>query len=298
MGGAGLGNYDEAVAAGWHAFFASLPQGARLLDLCTGNGAIALIALEAGRRLGTELRITGVDRAAIDPPRFALKASEDLKLVDFRGGVRAEQLPFADSSFDVVVSQYGFEYTNTRRSAAELARVLASGGQVRLLTHAADGKVAASARNAIRDADFLLSDVDLPGAAARCLEALAEPGEGPAAAQSVKQFETALARTATYLRSSAEDQGMVWSSASILVDAYNKRSGFDLATLLDKTAEVRTEILAHKARLAALVEAALDDEGLTRVACELEAAGLSSVRHQRVEKGSDLIGFVIEARAA
>jgi SAM-dependent methyltransferase len=296
MGGPGLGNYDEVIASGWREFFSSLPHRARVLDLCTGNGAIPLIALEVSRHLGTSLSITGVDKADIDPQRYAGNARVELEQVTFLGNVRAEQLPLPKNSYDAVVSQYGFEYTDMPSSAAEVVRVLKGGGRVRLLTHAAEGIVAERARAALRDAEFLLSDVDLPGAAARCLEAVVQPTQSAAAHESVRIFETALAGTATYLHTAA-DQAMLLSSASVLVDTYNKRSRFDLETLLGKVAEVRTEILAHKSRLMALLESALDADRLKQIAGELEAAGLCRVRCRTVAKESDVIGYVIEARS-
>src|SRR4030095_8608677 len=55
--GVGAGNYGDEIAAGWREFFLGLPAGARVLDLCTGNGAIAVMALEAGDKL----QVTGAD---------------------------------------------------------------------------------------------------------------------------------------------------------------------------------------------------------------------------------------------
>ena len=54
--GAGGSNYDERLAGRWRAFFESLPRGSRILDLCTGNGAIAAIAAESGAAAGKDLR--------------------------------------------------------------------------------------------------------------------------------------------------------------------------------------------------------------------------------------------------
>src|SRR5687768_15552217 len=53
----GQTNYREDIAAGWKSFFDSLPDGASILDLCTGNGAIAVMAAEAGRHGGKNFRI-------------------------------------------------------------------------------------------------------------------------------------------------------------------------------------------------------------------------------------------------
>src|SRR5215211_8545541 len=77
--GTGAGNYDEHIAAGWRAFFAALPAGARVLDLCTGNGAIAVLAVEAGDRL----KVTGADLAAVRPAAFVSRGKRQLEQVRF-----------------------------------------------------------------------------------------------------------------------------------------------------------------------------------------------------------------------
>ena len=38
-------NYDGEVAEFWQAAFAQVPPAGRMIDLCTGNGAIALLAV-------------------------------------------------------------------------------------------------------------------------------------------------------------------------------------------------------------------------------------------------------------
>jgi len=53
----------------WIAFFASLADGARVLDLGTGNGAIVLLAKEAAASTGRRFEIHGADLASIDPAR-------------------------------------------------------------------------------------------------------------------------------------------------------------------------------------------------------------------------------------
>ena len=65
-------------------------------------------------------------------------AAERLE-VDFREG-DAESLPFADGSFDAVVSTFGVMFApDHRRSAAELARVRRPGGTIGLADWTPDG---------------------------------------------------------------------------------------------------------------------------------------------------------------
>jgi ubiquinone/menaquinone biosynthesis C-methylase UbiE len=43
--GKGAGNYPPHISDGWRNLFASLPKGAHVLDIATGNGAIAVLAI-------------------------------------------------------------------------------------------------------------------------------------------------------------------------------------------------------------------------------------------------------------
>lgn len=126
----------------WEELVDALPEGARVLDLATGNGTVAACCARRARARGMRMEITAVDAAAIDPPRYAPDPEGLLATVTFRGGVRLESLPFADASFDGIVSQFGFEYASTGDAAAEVARCLAPGGRIRFVLHAREGAVA------------------------------------------------------------------------------------------------------------------------------------------------------------
>jgi SAM-dependent methyltransferase len=301
--GAGARNYDEAIAGGWRAFFALLPERARILDLCTGNGAAALIAAEVGRIEGKAFEIVGVDQADIDPPAFVTRQPDDYAAIHFLGGTAVETLPFADESFDAVISQYGIEYADLDRAVAEAARVLAPGGRIRFVVHAAEGIVAEGARAMIADADLLIDTIDLAGAAGRCFERVsaAERGAGaPSAAtkrradESFAAFQDALAQTARHVPAAA-DRLMVKHSGAVLLDTFERRARFDVDQLLAKAAEVGAEIGAHRGRLVALVTAALDAKGAEALADRLDAAGgVAASRPLASEAG--LIGHVVAAR--
>lgn len=149
---------DPAAAAAieqhWSAWFAALPAGTRVLDVGTGNGALLLCAARAAPGA---LELTGVDRAAIDPPRHVPTHRSELAAMRFYAGVKAEQLPFADRSFDVVVSQYGLEYAALGPALAEVARVLVPGGTLHCLAHDAEGAVVAEGRCQLQEMALLLA---------------------------------------------------------------------------------------------------------------------------------------------
>jgi SAM-dependent methyltransferase len=292
--GAGATNYEPCIADGWRAFFADLPADARILDLCTGNGAAALIAAE-NNRAG---EIVAVDGADIDPPAFVTRHAELYAAIHFRGGVEVEALPLPAGHFDAVISQYGIEYSDLSRSLPEAVRVLAPAGRIRFVVHAADGIVAAGARAVIADADLLLDEIDLTGCAARCFEDVIaverEGGDSGQADGSFAAFQAALERTARSI-GGAHDKTMYRNSGAVLLDTFQRRGHFDIGQLLAKAEEVRQEITAHRGRLVALVEAALDARGAEALADRLGAAG--GVAASRPLANADgLIAYIVAAR--
>lgn len=303
--GAGAANYDESIAGGWRLFFAGLPAGTRILDLCTGNGAAALIAAEVGRAEAKRFEIDAVDQADIDPLSYVSRHAEDLAAIRFHGGTRAEALPFADALFGAVISQYGIEYSDLDRSLPEAMRVAAPGCRLRLVVHAADGRVAADARTVIAEADLLLTDIDLTGCAARCFEAVLAVERDPAPDAATRAeadicfaaFQDALARAARHI-ARAHDREMFRNSGAVLLDTFKRRGHFDLAQLLAKAGEVESEIAAHRGRLAALVEAALDEAGAEALAARLRAMGARDARCTGLSNPNGLIGYVVAARRA
>ncbi len=107
--------------------------GVRVLDVATGSGNAALVAAA----LGAE--VTGLDLAPslLDVARRRAEEAE-LRIAFVEGD--AEDLPFADGSFDRVVSVFGAMFApDQRRAAAELARVCRPGGRIGLCAWTPDG---------------------------------------------------------------------------------------------------------------------------------------------------------------
>lgn len=130
----GAPDITHALRSHWRAFATLLAPGARALDLGCGAGA-ASMAIDAA---GQDLRLTGVDFARVPVP-----AGHRLKLVC---DTPMESLPFAEASFDAAISQFGFEYSRTHKTAHQLARVLAPGARFSFVVHHAGSSVVATNR--------------------------------------------------------------------------------------------------------------------------------------------------------
>ena len=98
--------------------------GVELLDVATGAGLAAIPAAQAGAR------VTGLDLAASLLEDARTRGTMARVDVDWIEG-DAEALPFDDESFDVVLSVVGVQFAPRHEvAAAEIARVLRSGGRV------------------------------------------------------------------------------------------------------------------------------------------------------------------------
>jgi SAM-dependent methyltransferase len=109
-----------------------------VLDLATGTGITAVAARERGAR------VTAVD---LTPELLAVArakaAAESFTDIDFREG-DAEALPFADASFDVVLSTCGHMFAPDQpKVASEIGRVTRPGGRAVFLAWTAEGGLGA-----------------------------------------------------------------------------------------------------------------------------------------------------------
>ncbi|HWA02353.1 MAG TPA: methyltransferase domain-containing protein [Rhizomicrobium sp.] len=130
----GAPDVTAALAAHWHGFASTLGGGARVLDLGCGAGAAARALVEARG----DLSVTGIDFARVPP-------SPDRRIA-LISGRPMEQPGFGPAAFDAAVSQFGFEYGRTHRTARQLARILAPGAPFSFVVHHAGSSVVAANR--------------------------------------------------------------------------------------------------------------------------------------------------------
>lgn len=163
--------YTQELRNAWVEFFSGLPEGARILDIGTGNGAIALIALETAAAAGRRCEIHGTDLAQIDPARDVRDGARLFTGIRFHAQVATEQLPFEASSFDAVSGQYALEYTIVDQALREIHRVLKPGGQAQFILHHAESIVAQKARETLLQSALVLDETKVFRKLRRHLEA-------------------------------------------------------------------------------------------------------------------------------
>jgi len=110
-----------------------IAAGEEVLDVAAGNGNASL----AAARRGASVTASDYVPALLDGTRNRAAAEGltiDTEVAD------AEAMPFADASFDAVLSTFGVMFTpNQEQSASELLRVCRPGGRIGLTNWTPDG---------------------------------------------------------------------------------------------------------------------------------------------------------------
>ncbi len=129
--------YPDEILEFWSDLVIS-EKNCNYLDLATGKGALAIWLQNRVDNLGLCGKVYGCDLASINKDKITSKnpsINESIKKVSFDFNTPLENLPYPDNTFDLVVSQFGFEYSDWKYSLSEAMRVLKNDGKICLMLH-------------------------------------------------------------------------------------------------------------------------------------------------------------------
>lgn len=294
------GNYDGAIGAFWRSVFASLSHQDRVLDIATGNAPLPQLLLSARAADPASLpRVDAVDLAEVNPAWLARLIPPVRERLRVQGGIAAEALPFADHSFDLIVSQYGIEYSDLARSAAEVVRVRKPGGKVALVLHHPQSLPVRLGRAEVAHIDWLLAAGGLFDRARRLIPYLARLGTPAGAASVQRDPEATKVRTrfnesmrALEQRAQAEPapdlllemQAALGQVLGATAQSGERAARERLQSLVDGLGEARL-------RQAELVAHALDRPGVERLALSLQPAPGAAIDLGELRIRDELFGW-------
>lgn len=298
-----VSNYEGELRVVWERFFATLPAQTRLLDICTGNGAIAMIANDYSRQHDLEFEIHGIDSAAIRPCETVQNHRDLLDGIIFHPSTPAEDTGLPGGYFGAITGQYAYEYTDESRAAPELARICAPGAPLQFVVHHTGSIVMETSREELANCRIIFEEaaffdrvrelIELVGAVPpRDRAALAADPETERRRDALNQ---AAARLMGAARTSPHPQ-ILKIALDKAAGAY-KALGTSVDAALAELTVGRQMIESNWERLLDLMAAGRSKEEIERMAGELQAAGFdveaaSGIHHDR----GPLMGWVMKAR--
>lgn len=268
------GDYDQELRTVWESFLQPFPPGAQILDIGTGNGAVAGIANALSMQLGRQWQIHACDAAEIDPTQHVPDGVTRFAGVQFHPHVASEQLPFEDAQFDAVTGLYALEWSDATQSLPEIARVLKPGGQALFVLAHADAPMVESARATQRIADRIFTEWAVFD---QLRQLLATPQLPPIAAQ---QQGARLQATIRQLKQALEEtrgKGSSWLLALALEAVrtlLDQRRQFPPEAMPAQIDFVEQELRMGTRRLGELAEHACDTARMHALEQIATAAGL------------------------
>lgn len=304
-------NYDAEILDFWWQEFSRLADGAVVVDLATGNGAVPLLAARYAREQGKHFSITGVDNAVIDIDRVRAARPEleqDLAAVSLVGGTPLEQTGLAEASADLVTSQYGFEYGDTAAGSREAARILRPGGRLAMILHHQDSAILAQAREGLRQVALCLEEEAFVRLAQRMVKLFRAlpPGTGdgglnwsPGALKLRDELHAAGVRLQRYAQQPevrALDSGFIEFLLPTVMQLVERSRTLEPGVINTAWTDIEREAESYRLRMADLVSAACDEADMARIGEQLAAAGFSGIVLEPFSyKGSTLLGWSLAA---
>ena len=290
-------NYAREMRNVWVEFFGGLEDGARVLDVGTGNGAVALIAIETAAAAGRRYSVHGTDLALINPLAVAKTKRDLLRDITFHPATPTEKLPFDDGYFDAVSSQYAIEYSDPAVALREICRVLRPGARARLSVHHAESRLSLSARASLEESRSILESERIYRRLHSFIvdDSTARSGgvsDRRRAQRSWNELIGALQRLPQSLPHGGHVTRVTLDAVSRLLDLRQTMSALRIGVEIDR---VERELRASARRLHDMVSALRDEVQIGLLARQAEDAGLrvAAVAPQFQAK-TDLVAWLVD----
>lgn len=302
--GHGIG-YPKVLENLWRDYFSSLKDHSRLLDIGTGNGAVAIVANDLAHQLGRTYEIHAADQSDIDPSRHLRGTGLMFDDIVFHARTPAEKTGFPDAHFDVITGQYALEYTNKKATIKELSRLLKPGGHARFVLHQRDSQVYKQTQRQIHDLQFLRLDLQLLDKARAmmrmvyaCESSNPLDGDSLEEMQQCKRNFFSAAKTLQEIAPKSAYREVFVDVLKILAHYWNTRQQHDLQTFLGRMDELEQELSVTEQRHQAMCDSALNADDIKRLSILFQANGFTDIINRTIETEDDgtALGWQLDAR--
>ena len=246
----------------WRDFLAGASPNCAVLDLATGDGRVLKWIEETGRAG----ELVGVDSAHSLP-----ECGDAIRMLT---GIPIENLPFEADRFDLVTSQFGFEYSRVEDTAAQIAKVMRDDGRAGLMMHCGDGPILAHNLARAAAIKWVAEDRKLFERAMQAVRA------GP---QFFHGFVTHCQGTARMGAERFGPQSPAWEIAEAIARSFQMEQRHRSGNLRQTLDAIRSQSRNELERISSLQRACAVADDDNRLAKAFERAGLTQVSLEPVQ---------------
>ena len=265
-------------------------DGARLLDLACGYGAVTNHTLTSAKNLKLDvnprLYVIDTSLAALQEVR---KRFTGLNYIVSS----AASLPFSDMAFDLVTSQFGVEYAG-QDALQEAVRIIKPGGWLAFVMHKRDGGIYREcadnleALDAVRQSNILHCFTEIFRTAQAVQQGRADKASFR---QADAKFSGSVAATEDVFRRFGKGvaDGMVFRLYNDIAHMYRRFNVYDPDEVFNWIAVMVDELDTFAGRMESMLNAALDERELQQLAADFTESGFEIRMNDILNMGKESI---------
>lgn len=271
--------YEGVIKSHWKAIFSNISTNTNVLDLCTGNASLIRLAKETMSDF-SQSNFTGVDYAKVTI-NDDFEKLENVKVIF---DTNVESLPLISRSFDLIISNFGVEYSDLTKSITEISRLLKKGGQVELICHCNQSTIVIANNKELAMLNTMLSTDN----AVDCLEKLIKSLPDKVKAEKWRNdLNFSLSEiTKLYFNELQESEFLKFLKFVLNSNVQDKIKQFNL---------FKQDVLGHQIRLNTLSQAALSEERLKKLFRCFNENGLVLTANNKITNNEGIVAFKISA---
>jgi ubiquinone/menaquinone biosynthesis C-methylase UbiE len=297
------GTYEGDIRAFWQRTTQDLPDGARIVDLGTGNAALPILLHAWAREQGKNWDLTGVDLAHVDKaiirdkhPEFA-EALDDITLL---GRTSMTRLPMPDATVDCVTGQFAIEYAPMQEVLKEVSRVLKPGAMAAFMVHHPQSVIIRTSREEKEQARLVFDEHKVLLRAKSLIKAMGDARTPEALARLRQHPETERKRHLLNQALSALQQSGPWQTSAAFIETtlsyvaalFDDYASAPLREKLALLQQARHELATNLERIDDLLAAQKSEEDMLAMVGFAERHGLQTNRMEPFVDSQDrLIGW-------
>jgi len=178
--------YDGEIKSFWKSIFYDLKTGDSIADFCCGSGALINLVIEFASENSLDINICGIDYADISVDRIKRLPNILPRII---ANTSVEHSGLADSSIDLIISQYGIEYTDIDLAIKEASRICKAKGKMVFIAHTEESKIIKEASTNIEQIDYCTKRLKIAANVRRMLLVLEDKAKADLSGASRKKAD-------------------------------------------------------------------------------------------------------------